>query len=1754
MIYKNDRFNELYAQAKFLTIYNETSELWTPKTALRLSPAELYNASRLASRLGCNRTKLWLDFKLWEHDPQGVFSKLTNGFCHPLKYSPIQDLKGFESNRFLETGDRKLDASWLVNYALKWLPYRNFKQAETLLKQAAEVHKDYWWSFGKLQLLEATDKREEALQIAEMLFKNQCYHPAVFGSYTKLMHSQGRSEECLEQLDEVLKTTESYEIALSSAQLINAVAERANPKRRHELLQRSKQVSTQAFNYQPLEDRYASQVKSHLTFNTALIENNSSVIAEFAEKPLYAPFAGALTENYRDRGQGAYVLFKHKAEVQDHVTCLPTSISVVAGALNASFNSHEMVQEITYDGTSLTTSRDWLRQRGFQAELFNVTPENCRKLLNEKLPFVLSRTSYNSAHATACVGWLSGADCLIIHDPSYSRLQFQLIEKLGHTEAPIGPTGLVFSKTHDLSKIFSSEELFWGAANEAFSLTLYRYGLEEAETILAQQKTYDEAHPAYKRNEALLLSSKGELDAALSLLNQLHQRYPDNLYLKKDLIITLQKKRDYSAVIDMLKAIILNKKFSRFSSSDGNRKEDMTYWTTMYADLLSFSGISFDEAEAQLKKCLKVSPFDANVLHVYGDFLRKKDKDEEALFYLLTAAMMDPFNEHYARSTADTYRWLGQTAEGIEFLKERVKELGDKVEGWQAYTTLIDCLDDYGYPVESAVGLAKLTKQFPSSPEALVYALNKATELGLPVLAEQSYQQLLKSSGSGLIKSQAEYSYSLWKGHKVEMQAALQQWRQLQPHNIDVLKKEVWLIRNYEGLAKAVERVKQVYTKYPDDFELFDYYADLLNEMERDDTYEQVINSYLKSHPNHLSCLFRLVRLKLNKLELCEQTQQQSVMEQEVLPLADLFKEYSEEGADLFFMQYRIELAQKNYRNAADYLLSMLNINPCSSIIYEFIWQLLPHLQDSEQKEFIEVMENYISLNTVNMEVIPAYINCFASHYGFQQAKEKVTAFHNNLPGSTAVYKGVIELYLNHTAGVEHIIEVLPTIEEAVHNYPGHADFLYSYANALIRMERFSQAQEVYLQLTEKWPTSITAWTALSQLQCRENQYSEALAYAERALMLSPTDYRAIFCKSEVLCSMMRNEDNLSHLLEAIKLIPENVNLYEHAISTAIELEKKQTALDIAKCCIDFFPQGAYSHFLMGKVLYHTRHNSLIETECALKKSLSLNPALFEAAELLSSIYSECGEYDKARGVINELQRHSSNQHTILGQMACIEYDAGHIEKGIEILAEAIELEPNYSWAWETMILWIKEIRNWRLAEKYLLNTGESLAMQPRVAARRIDLLECAEIKSVDFYTEWQQLSSNHPSDELVQLKAFDFFHANKHLSELGQIVHYGLTYFPDSKFFQARRVKFLLTEHKVNDAIQCFEQLSKRKGDLNWEVGECFQESSRTGHAVELVNFFSQQINRGETYNPCLYMTLVEYAELSVFWKGGKKKKSKSRRLKVLMELLKSAGTADPSFTAAIVEEVVELGKGEKLLNFWRNHQQLFKANRYIYRSGVRVLSCVIGENIAIRKHAALFLSSWHSYSINEAFVPSIYIWLLINKAHDNADHMEALYENSRLALDLPKDYSYFRILQAQAYACLCLGKVTDFLQLLDYHSIGFYGQIDPDAPGLSKNNIKMNEYFCLFHKLCSAQSTETLPTLQRAFKTLYKSYPYPYMKIVWKHYISEKKVKENPSLFTAPSLHRKPATSSAQGSENKWLWFLVIFFLLKFLAKLAK
>lgn len=356
------------------------------------------------------------------------------------------------------------------------------------------------------------------------------------------------------------------------------------------------------------------------------------------------------------------------AMVKQHwMTCAPATLTALANFWGREADHLEVAQAICYDGTPAASERSWAVQQGFTTREFKLDWASTCALLDAGLPFALATQSVGSGHLQAVVGYDRLRRTVLIRDPSLPVHVEYEAEQLFDSQQASGPRAMLMLPPEALPRLAGiplPEADAWDAAHD-LQAALQRHDRSAASQALERLQLTDPDGDCLLRSQRLLAIYDGDEPRILQATEAMLVRYPNDGGLLLSRLASLVEVKGQAAAQAHLRDMV-------------ERGRPDTLLLCRWSAQLAQDSRCLPQALAVVCRALRRDGSNARAWSELGDRLWQQDGAHAALQPLRWASTLQPTQEWAASAYARGCRVAGDAAQGLSWLRERIRVWGDR--------------------------------------------------------------------------------------------------------------------------------------------------------------------------------------------------------------------------------------------------------------------------------------------------------------------------------------------------------------------------------------------------------------------------------------------------------------------------------------------------------------------------------------------------------------------------------------------------------------------------------------------------------------------------------------------------------------------------------------------------------------------------------------------------------------------------------------------------------------------------------------------------------------------------------------------------------------------------------------------------------------------------------------------------------------------------------------------------------------------
>jgi predicted Zn-dependent protease len=707
--------------------------------------------------------------------------------------------------------------------------------------------------------------------------------------------------------------------------------------------------------------------------------------------------------------------------------------------------------------------------------------------------------------------------------------------------------------------------------------------------------------------------------------------------------------------------------------------------------------------------------------------------------------------------------------------------------------------------------------------------------------------------------------------------------------------------------------------------------------------------------------------------------------------------------------------------------------------------------------------------------------------------------------------KANILLYYGKTkSDAQRAVTLLKTATE---KFPNHTGIEANLAQAYRILQNEDQWVTISRDILRRFPLNSYERATLAQYYQEKNDSSNAIRLLEEGIKFSPLNGMLRHDLIELMFRNEKKEDAKIRVQESLKKIPEDVDFRQSIVFLLLRNGEDELALTIAKDGTEFYPDGAELWRIYGEALWYCRLNSDMQTvEQAYLNALKFNPRLLKAADRLAELYTYQNRFDEAKKICETQKPFHPQKGDVLTRLAWIERLAGHTSEAVNRIVEIVKQWPTNRWAWQLLLEWVEEDKEWSLARQSLKDVHPVMVENPDFLGNRLYVLHKAGVKDTETEAQWSQLLNDFPENETIHYQRFDVLYEDERLEAAGTVLSEIETFYPGSPYLLARKAALKADQNQFAEATSAALSLMNLPYDVgNWCQQKVWDAFQNHGQIPQLIQAALGEWEKGLDIEPTFFTILIQNIEQAfkkptgmarILQKFGIQSALEKRLLGLLDQTL---NRDDPSgtYTASILDKLVDIGKRNFLIKFSKKHPDFSQTRTKVWQ----VVGYALVTGFKTRRHAARqWLENWRSHPGCELWILNNYIIAIeADRNITQKEKLQLILENARKALKvLPLDHTTQYVVCKYCEAALRLDESDEFLAAaLQYENIlsdtesGYWREVeDPHLPWV----------ILQFKRLLEIKETDSLQLLSKAFKSeLANRKVGPWVRPEWKRYMQQ-------------------------------------------------
>jgi cellulose synthase operon protein C len=1134
---------------------------------------------------------------------------------------------------------------------------RDFDTAEEYLKYAEQAEPDTAWILrSKIQLLLAQDKYAEAMSLAKPGITQFPLSTGVHHYYAMLLDLEGKREEAIAHLKQVVGQFESPHLLLYLMSL---------QRDAEDYLGALESLNVARGQMPVVEDdsQFAYGAEASLHY----------LLGNYSEFERTARLSGSgyylrTADYFAEQGQKECKKLLDVPFIrQHHLTCAPATLAAICRYFDQPGDHLDIADAICYAGTPYVSQRKWADEHGWYAREFTVNYETARQLIDRGVPFTLSTTGAGYAHLQAVAGYDARIGTLIIRDPYNPRFEEPLGREMLQRLAPYGPRGMVLVPADQQALVADVTLPDCDLYDSLYRLeaTLSAHNREEAAELYMQLKGTAPDHASTYFAGIAIASYDKDRQRHFELVEERSKLWPTepNLLMNRiSWLRTLGRREDRLALLEQIcntrKAEA--KKPAVAAAEADTAEQDVARAASFHpiflhqlASVLIEDARTEARAEGILLRAIRMSPQSEESFWTLASLYWQQGHLRKATEIYRYASCLDPYDEGNANSYYIAEAWLGNESRALKFLRDRASRFAKKSH--YPVLTLFDALENSGRMEEAFKTLSAAIDADPENGELRLFAAEAYARYGQTDVAERLIEKAVgQCSDRSVLRTRARL-----KSMNREQAQALDYWEQLlalDPLSLDTHRECAYLKAQLNGPAAAIEHYRQAAARYPDHFELHRNLARWLRSSGKPEENEAVLLKMVEIDPSE-SWTWLELALVHSTMRQHDRAIQDARMAIDLEP-----RKAAAHGimGDMLLAANDVEAARAEYITAIQ-----LDVN------YEYAHDRLMLLCTTAQEK--RKAANLISAELSRQSNVGSGIESFVAiaedvldPHAIQYRLTEIIA---TRPGAHEAHLCLVDFYL----GRDQRQEALEAAQEAVRRFPLIPDAwqrLAAVKNVMADPEGAREALGYALKIS---PKNADVARQLAGSYAMYGDYEKAIELTRQAVSWNSLDRRPV----EYLAYLLNKTGRVPEAIEAVKRALEidwKSTWSWGALSEWCAQENRQDEASTFARKMAAERPDEYSVWLaVASVLY--RPADAEERLSALRRALELNPRCEDAYCDLADLLAELRRYDEALEALNV----PAEMETSVIRMgrADVHYASGNLDLALAQVKQITEDDPN---------------------------------------------------------------------------------------------------------------------------------------------------------------------------------------------------------------------------------------------------------------------------------------------------------------------------------------------------------------------------------------------------------------------------------------------------------------------------------------------
>lgn len=1377
---------------------------------------------------------------------------------------------------------------------------RDFEAAEEDLETADRLSPgDDWIAVERAAVLEQRDRPRDAVaDLERVLARRPHWRPAVQIAshlYTLL----GRQREAIELLRAAAAAQESPQLDLQLAGL---------------LLESRERQSTLAALDRCREHAVAAESR----FAESLCRFEAEVAYRFGDVELAAEIArsrgGEPGRRMAERLLAAGASGARRVQLsvdfvrQDFKTCAPATLTAIAGFFGRKAEHLEVVEEICYDGTPAAAERRWAERYGFVAREFTVDWETAVSLVDRQLPFTLTSVDTNYSHLQALVGYDTARGTFLLRDSNHPAIVEVDASGFLQRYCASGPRGMLMVP-EEREGVLAGLHLPNAPLHDRLHrllAALMDHHRDLAVDELVEMRRQEPDHFLTLAGERSLASYDGDIPTLLEATRRLAGAFPESLPANVDHLGALDR-----AGLDADRRERLESLVSRYGVAEPVFLREL-------ARELCHDARTAELARRLIRQALRRQAADARSHEVAGRIEWLAGRRDVALRHYRWAACLDPHDEYLASAYFEALRGSGRGDEGLEHLRRRVRQLGERAA--QPVATLYRALVEAGYLEDAESLLAAALQKCPEDGSLLLVAGSAAADRGRFERARE-----LLASARGRVPPGAHWrAVARCDSLAGDVERARIAWEQVleaEPLAMDAITAVLRLEAERGGRSAAISRIAEIRGVFP--------HHSGLSRLELEWLAGGSRGEYLSGLEAHLG----------------RDSRDAWAIRERVLVLLD---------------ENRLAEASAELERAAA-------IEPRAISTWNVRARLLHHTGDFEGER--RALRTGYEIDANNSFALRRLVEQAST---LDERRDALRFAAGEILRQPSVGEGVLAFQL-HAARILEPAELLAILEQLVERRPDVWEIRSAWIRQMMAAGRAEPALEAARTSVARFPTEERAHLDLAAALIAAGRNEERVATLERALQdrpswssirraltdallaageagraaslleeglrLTPFDVSLQQCLAELRLDQGRDGEALEILASILRTQPASSRGWE-LLARATAGRSGSRAMSIGLATADLHPGN--SEIALGRARLFLRVGDNDAALAAIHDALRLAPRDVDGHDYLAYLLASMGRFEEAEAACRPSVFGAHLPVELRGRSAWVLAQSGQPGAAVDRMTAVVGDHPAYLWGHLQLADWCAQLGR---SEDALRAYGSLLDLEPSNADFRFDRARLLlDLDRVDEARRDLEVALTlRPADVRPAQVLFDLHLAQDRLDDAEAVL--GRIQSEADCFTLARAVQLAAARGDEEAARRHLRSLLLDPEPGSWALSACLEAFERNGWSA-ILDLFEQRM--GENLPP---------AELGPVWVRAVHRWGNRYELRKRLVRAAPPGRAGQLAAAEHLSQLFRLGWRSDALAFLQQQRELLAGDDQAW--------CQTGVTLAehgCKREAAKWLGPWRT------------------------------------------------------------------------------------------------------------------------------------------------------------------------------------------------